>query len=419
MTGIMAAAALFSCDDLYTGVRDEVYANYFHGTKQFTASDGAENNEFGRRVAVSSDGTTIVVGNFHGEGKVADSGSAYVYRWNGSAWVEAKIMAEDGAAGDQFGFSVAISDDGSTIVIGAMHGEGKVANSGSAYVYRWNGSAWVEAKIMAQDGVLNDQFGYSVAVSAGGNIVVVGADADDDNGSASGSVYVYRWNGTSWEEVKIIADDGALGDLFGWSVAISSDGATLVVGAKYDTILLNEYQGSAYVYRWNGSLWWFEKKITASDGFEDDQFGYSVAISADGNTLVIGASGDDDKGSDSGAAYVYHWNGSLWEETKITASDGAIQDWFGTSISMSGDGTTLVIGALGDDDNGSNASSAYVYRWDGSSWVEEKIIAGDGLSDDWFGIGVAVSSDSGTVVVGASQDDVMYNNQGSVWLYAE
>ncbi|MHC4320640.1 MAG: FG-GAP repeat protein, partial [Planctomycetota bacterium] len=204
------------------------------------ASDGDAIDVFGRSVAVSAD--VAVVGAPYDDDYGASSGSAYVYRWEVPYWVETKLLASDGAANEYFGTSVALSGD--VAVVGAERDNDNGSNSGSAYVYRWNGASWIETKLLASDGASLDYFGTSVAVS--GDVAVVGAPDDDDNGAESGSAYVYRWNGASWVETKLLASDGAAYDRFGESVAVSDDVA--VVGAYWDDDNGTQ-SGSAYVYR--------------------------------------------------------------------------------------------------------------------------------------------------------------------------
>ena len=205
--------------------------------------------------------------------------------------VTTKITASDGTAGDQFSYSVAISGD--YIIVGARGNDNAGSWSGSAYIFKRDGTEWTEqAKITASDGAEDDLFGTSVAIS--GDYAVVGADGDDDAGSNSGSAYIFKRYGTIWtEQAKITASDGAAGDRFSDSVAISGD--YVVVGA---------YRGdSAYIFKRYGTIWTEQAKINASDGAADDEFGDSVAISDD--YVVVGAYGDDDAGPRSGSAYIY------------------------------------------------------------------------------------------------------------------
>ncbi|MHC4588306.1 MAG: FG-GAP repeat protein, partial [Planctomycetota bacterium] len=362
------------------------------------ASDGAAGEQSGYSVAVSAN--VAVVGAYLDDDNGLQSGSAYVYRWNGSSWVEeAKLLASDGAMGDQFGYSVAVSGD--VALVGADGDDDNGGESDSAYVYRWNGSSWVETKLLASDGTVDDRFGRSVAVS--GDVAVVGAQGDDDNGYASGSAYVYRWNGASWVETKLLASDGTASDYFGGSVAVSGDVA--LVGASGDDVN-GAQSGSAYVYRRSDWSWEEEAKLLASDGFGSDQFGASVAVS--GDMAVVGAPGDDDNGAQSGSAYVYRWNGSSWAETKLLASDGAAGDGFGYSAAASGD--VAMVGAPDDDGTG----SAYAYGWNGSSWIETKLLAPDGALNDNFGWSVGMGGD--VAVVGAPGDDDNGSGSGSEYV---
>ncbi|MBN2439987.1 MAG: FG-GAP repeat protein [Spirochaetales bacterium] len=373
--------------------------------KKIVASDGYRENRFGRSVAISSDGSTVVVGAFD---NASGPGAVYVYR--GTNWsIEKKITASDGAENNRFGFSVAISSDGSTIVVGDYYDDDNGEYSGSIYIY--DGTNWgAETKITPSDGFTNDQFGICVATSADGSTIVAGAHGDDDNDSLSGSVYVYH--GTDWSiEKKITANDGAEGDRFGFSVAISADGSTIVAGAYDDDNNNGDSSGSVYVY--NGLNWSIETKITPSDGTAGDNFGVQAAISSDGSTIITGARYKNDNGSDSGSIYIY--TGSYWEtETKITPSDGSEGDLFGNRVAISSDGSTVVVGAY--NNNNLTSGSVYFYKGSNWS-IETKITPSDGIAGDYFSWSVAVSSDGSTAVVGALGDNVDGNsNAGSAYV---
>jgi len=363
--------------------------------QKLLASDGAADDGFGCSVSVSGD--VAVVGAQNDDDNGTDSGSAYVYRWDGSSWVqEQKLLASDGAADDDFGFSVSVSGD--VAVVGAANYYG--TSSGWAYVYRWNGSSWVqEHKLLASDGAAADQFGRSVSVS--GDVAVVGADKDNDNGQDSGSAYVFRWNGSSWvQEQKLLASDGAMKDFFGLSVSVSGDVA--VVGAHSNDDH-GPSSGSAYVYRWNGSSWVQEQKLLPSDAGMDDFFGFSVSVSGD---VVVGGAGGG-----GGSARVYRWNGSSWAYEQKLLSDGPAGDYFGWSVSVSGD--VAVVGAREWGMGG--VGYAYVFRWNGSSWVRgQKLLASDGAFEDYFGASVSVSG--GVAVVGAHRNDDNGTDSGSAYV---
>jgi hypothetical protein len=241
-----------------------------------------------------------------------------------------KLTAPDAAIDDQFGFAVALS--GNTAVIGAPSDDLAGTDQGSAYVFVRSGTSWSQqGRLNSVDGAANDEFGYSVALSD--DTVVVGAPGDDVGASSTqGSAYVFVRNGTSWsQQQKLIANDGAVNDQFGTSVALN--GETVVVGAYFDSIGANRVQGSAYVFVRSGALWIQQQKLTANDGADSDQFGVSVALS--GDTVVVGA-GNDDSGAntDQGSAYIFVRSGASWtQQQKLIAGDGAASDLLGRSVS--------------------------------------------------------------------------------------
>jgi hypothetical protein len=272
-------------------------ANVNAAEVKITAGDGAAYDLFGYSVAISGD--YAVVGAHWDDDAGSWSGSAHIFKRDGTAWTEqAKITASDGAADDRFGGSVAISGD--YAVVGARGDDDAGSASGSAHIFKRDGTAWTqEDKITASDGAEGDNFGWSVAIS--GDYAVVGAYYDDDAGWQSGSAYIFKRDGTAWtEQAKINASDGVGSDNFGWSVAISGDYA--VAGARGDDDA-GSASGSAYIFKRDGTTWIEQAKITASDGATSDNFGYSVAIS--GDYAVAGAYYDDDAGYNSGSAYIY------------------------------------------------------------------------------------------------------------------
>ena len=336
------------------------------GEVKVTASDGASGDRLGISVAVGSN--KIVIGAYADDDDGSSSGSAYIYNIDGTN--EVKLTASDAAAGDLFGQSVSIGSN--KIVVGAQSNDDDGTSSGSVYVYNLDGTG--EVKITASDGAQYDQFGNSVAV--GNDKIVVGSYGDDDGGSTSGSVYVYNLDGTG--EVKITASDAAAGDSFGNSVAIGNN--KLVVGSPYDDDD-GSSSGSVYVYNLDGTG---EVKITASDAAGGDNFGFSVAVGS--NKIVVGSI---DSNNDSGSVYIYNLDGT--GEVKITASDGAQYDQFGCSVSVGND--KIVVGARLDDleggeSGGSASGSAYIYDLDGTN--EVKLTASDAAGGDNFGQSVAV-----------------------------
>jgi hypothetical protein len=309
------------------------------------ASDGAESDYFGYSVAIS--GNTVVIGAIYDDDKGGDSGSAYVFvRSADGTWTQqAKLLAQDGAYWDWFGKSVAVSGD--TAVIGAYGNADKGWSVGSAYVFiRTADGTWAQqAKLLAQDGVAGDSFGESVAVF--GDTALIGACGDEDKGDHSGSAYVFvrSADGTWMQQAKLLGNDGTERDLFGKSMAMSADMA--VIGAYRDDGKSGD-SGSAYVFiRAADGTWMQQAKLLAQDGADGDFFGYSVALS--GDMAVIGAYRDDDNGYDSGSAYVFvrAADGTWTQQAKLAAQEGAAYDYFGASVALSGGGRSSDRGTVG------------------------------------------------------------------------
>ncbi|NQZ12061.1 MAG: FG-GAP repeat protein, partial [Algicola sp.] len=233
----------------------------------------------------------------------------------------------------------------------------KGKDSGSVYVFIRTGTTWSQqAKLTAADGSAGDVFGISIAFS--GDTILVGADLNDEKAVNAGAAYVFTRIGNSWiQQAKLTAADGAQTDLFGVRVAL--DGNTALISARRDDDdVMGVDAGSAYIFTRSGTIWRQQTKLTAPDGVADDRFGRSVALAKD--TALIGAMFRDDKGKNSGAAYVFTRTGNSWHfKTRITATDGTAGDVFGWNVALSGQ--RAVITANRDDDKGENSGSAYIF----------------------------------------------------------
>jgi hypothetical protein len=432
--------------------------------QQLWAADGAEFDQFGRSLAISGD--ALIVGASGDDlAGYADHGSAYLFTQGSEGWTQQRrLFAPDGAAGDQFGAAVAIHGDtvlagapskhsvfpaegatyvytlrdtnlvqqppiipaegkfysnygtavalsGDTLVVGAT-GDGD-RGRGAAYVYIRADSGWtLQQKILAEDGAAEDFFGESVAIS--GNLLVVGAYGDDlGQHRDRGSVYVYVRNVGQWSlQAKLVSADGAPGDGFGRSVAVS--GRTIAVGAFKDDIGGHEDQGSAYVFFYNGSIWTEQQKLIAAEGIYYDYFGASVAIS--GDTVIAGAQGDTFTNIRPGAAYVFTREGFVWtQQQRLVAEDGENLDKFGRSVALSGD--TAIVGSFHDTvGDAKQQGSAYVFVRSRKAWsLQQKLTALDGAAGANFGTSVAVEADA--LVVGAAADSAKYPLQGATYLF--
>ena len=319
-------------------------------------------DDFGRSVAVSNE--TVVAGSDLDDiGSNTDQGSAYVFARNSSGWSQqARLTASDGNGGDFFGYKVAIYGD--TIVVVAFSNRvGSNFYQGAAYVFVRNGTNWAQqAKLTASDGAERDGFGSSVAIN--GNTVIIGARSDQIGANENqGSAYIFVRNGTTWtQQAKLVANDGAAEDYFGYSVDVVNtlSGTFAVVGANFDNIGGNNDQGSVYVFTRSGTAWTQTQKLTGSDGIALDRFGESVSIvPITGSSILIGANQGI---NGQGKAYIFKRVNSIWTQSqKLTAADGEAYDRFGNSVAISGE--TAFIGAPGDlATSGPGSGSAYMFN---------------------------------------------------------
>ncbi len=378
--------------------------------------DGAAGDEFGRAVAISGD--TVVIGAYADDTTSgSNAGSAYVFVRSGVTWsLQAKLTANDGAASDQFGWCVSMDVD--TVLIGAPLDDLTAGtNIGSAYLFLRSGTTWsLPTRITAADGAVSDQFGWAVSVH--GQTALVGASLDDTvSGTDAGSAYVFTLSAGSWlQQAKLTAADGAGSDNFGSSVSLEAD--TCLVGAYLDDTPGGTNAGSAYVFVRSGSVWSQQAKLLAPDGAANDQFGISVSLS--GESALIAAAFDDTiaGGADSGSASVFVRTASTWSfEAQLIADDIQRGDVFGYEVSLSG--STALIGAVdGDNTPGSLSGSAYIFIRDGSSWSQQaKLSDANGLYNDQFGVRVALSGD--TAVIGANFKDTDAGlSSGCAYVYA-
>jgi len=452
---------------------------------ELTAADGEYGGAFGTSISVSGDGAKILVGAL--ENGESQSG-AYLFAKPASSWASASAslvsgngladrlgwsvsLNSDGGAfamgaprdsfgdgsvsfyektsdgygggrfrltsdyGDRFGASVSMSEDMSAIAVGAYGRDGNANDAGAVYVFGkpsvgWTSATSTPAKLTASDGAVADRFGYSVSVSDNSGVIVVGAP---DNDSYRGAAYVFAKPLAGWgtgaitAAAKLTASDGASLERFGISAAVSGDGGVVVVGATRD-----DYEGAAYVFvkpafgGWGTSPLTETAKLTASDGATDDRFGFSVAISADGGAVAVGAPDHVvSAGVSSGAAYVFvKPDGGAWASSstaaKLTPPDSAGRFMFGISVSISADGGVVAVGA---PMNFSGTGAAYIFTKPDTGWASTsaaaKIAPRDGEIGDDFGASVSISADGGLAVVGSPRDNFYDSRVGSAYAFAK
>ena len=432
----------------------------------------------GNASAVSGDGNTLAVGAPHensaakgingnqNDHSLYSSGAVYVFTRKGDTVVQqAYIKASNPGDGANFGSSVALSRDGNTMAVASYYeasaatgingnqNDRSIPEAGAVYIFTrtgttWSQQAYIKASNTGTAGVGDafaegDQFGYSIALSADGNNLAVGAIGEDSNATGidgnqadnsmnqSGAEYVFTRTGTTWSQQAYIKSTMTRANvLFGYSSGLSADGNTLAV-AEYDA---DRGKGALYVLTRTGGVWSHQARIQAENAEAQDSLGYSLALSEDGNTIASGAADEDclkgginpsgcenDQASNTsaGAAYVFVRNGTTWtQQVFLKASHPALEDWFGVRIAISGDGNTVVVGAQNqssaatgingkeDDRSAPQAGAVYFFTRTGTTWTQQAFVkSSNARVGDEFGSSIALSRDGKTLLVGARGED--------------
>ena len=438
---------------------------------------------FGQAVALSADGNTLVVGAYNEESagtgingstqsdnSAGDAGAVYVFTRSGSTWTQqAYLKPFNTDVQDYFGVALALSADGNLLAVGAsqedgvglgvnsgMQGDNTATQAGAVYLFARSGSTWTQqAYVKASNTGSYDYFGSSVALSDDATTLAVGAYAEDSAGTGinsntpydntstdAGAVYVFARSGNSWnQQAYVKASTAGAGDSFGRSVALASNGNTLAIGAHQEDSAGTGPQsasqgdntaqnaGAVYVFTRVSGAWSQQSYIKASNTGAGDLFGGSVALSDDGNTMAVGAHGEqslgvgvnsitqnNNGGNFVGAVYVLTRTGALWsQQAYVKASNAENSDTFAflNSVSLSADGNALLVGAYFEDGNGTglnNASqadnsasasgAAYFFTRIGGTWSQQAYVKPFNTgTNDYFGYAVAVAGDGNTWAV--------------------
>jgi trimeric autotransporter adhesin len=428
-----------------------------------TASNGEISDHFAYALALSGDGKTLIVGATQHQIRA----EVYVFTLTGGTWVQQTIISDPTPLnGGQFGFAVAISADGNTVAIGAPSESGgghginsdptdpSAEYSGAAYVYTRSESQWsMQAYVKNSVDERSLAFGSSVALSASGDLLVAGAPNDDLCGTgvdptgctggtdASGTVYSYRRTGTVWaDDAYFKASNPDFSDYFGFAVAVSGDGNTMMVGAIFEAGGVGgingdqsdnsvQQAGAAYVFGYANGAWTQQAYVKSQNPSAQGGFGCSGALSQDGSTLVIGecqnpsnASGVNGNSADTslraaGAAFIYTRTANAWtQQAYLKASNPVVAGRFGTSVALTSDGSTLLVGGIGDssaakgvdgdqaDISIGQSGAAYLFRRAGSIWSQTSYLkpAADSVTGN-FGVSAGVSNNGDTLAIGAAQ----------------
>lgn len=371
------------------------------GERLIGASNG---DQFGKSVAMSSNGNIVAVGAPNSGTGGNYSGRVSVYEFDGTTWNQLGITIEAEAPQDHSGNSIDLSDDGSVLAIGATDNDGNGNNSGNVRIYQYAEGAWVQMGQDIDGESINDYSGGSVSLSANGQIVAIGADKNDGSGSDSGHVRVYQYVSESWTQLGQTINGEAPNDWSGGSVSLSSDGSRLAIGAPYnDGFAFNA--GHTRIFEYTGAIW---SQIGADIDGEaaNDNSGFAVSLSGNGNEIAIGAVKNSVNGDDSGHARIYQYNGNSWVQLGADI-DGNEDDRLGFSVSLSDDGNIVAVGAPHTSPGG--GGKTFLFQFNGNDWTQVGADLVATSSIDKLGTSVKLSSDGSKLVVGSSQ----YSAKGS------
>ncbi len=327
---------------------------------------------------------TIAIGARGNDGNGNESGHVRIYEWNGNSWIQKGHDIDGEAAANFSGWSVSMPDE-NTVAIGARSSDGIGGiDCGHTRIFKWNGISWIQ-KGADIDGEAAYDYSGTAVVMPDSNTVAIGAPENDGNGSLSGHVRVYSWNGTNWLQKGLDIDGSAAGDFSGLSISMP-DSNTLAIGS-----MSNDFNGTsageARVYSWNGTAWVL-KGTSLYGAVSMQNFGSAVNM-PDANTIAIGADRNDDAGLDAGQTKIFNWNGANWIQKGNEINGEATEDFSGRALSMP-DANTIAVGSGSNDGNGNLSGHIRVFKWNGIDWMQEGTDIDGEMAGDGFGVAVSM-----------------------------
>ena len=362
----------------------------------------SRDNYFGWSVSIASDLNRVAIGAPRNDDAGSYSGHVRVYQWNGSVWTKLGADIDGEAANDNSGHSVSISSDGSRVAIGAIQNDGNGSESGHVRVYQWDGSDWTKLGADIDGEAVGDRSGSAVSLSSDGSILAVGAHNNGPPGNQSnfGHVRIYRWNGSAWNRLGADIDGDACCSA-GKSVSLSSDGFSVAVGSSNYVRVFKFINNS-----------WIKQGSNITGETPGDNFGVSVSLSSDGSRVAIGGYTNGGGGMNSGHVRIYDFNGSSWVQAGADIDGEAAGDQSGYSVSLSSDGSRLAIGAIENDGGGDQSGHVRIYEFKSGSWSQVGADINGGASGDNLGRSVSISSDGSRVAIGGNGNDGNGTNSG-------
>jgi hypothetical protein len=421
-----AAGLIIYCSDcgfggeiqFYTGTEwrkiSKANASMPFGDLLGTDIDGQQGSEaFGNAVAFSADGNKLVVGApFYDNGGLPDRGVVRIYEWTGSGWSQMGGNLQGEAAGDYFGISVTISGDGLRIAAGASANDGTTGdpldNRGHVRIFEWNGFSWVQMGSDIDGVTGGDESGTSVSLSPNGSRLAIGSPFHD---AAKGHVRIFTWTGLIWSQLGAEIDGEAAGDRSGCAVSLSNTGSRVAIGAIFNGGT-GALAGHARIYQLIGGTW-TQLGADIDAAAAGDRFGSSISISGDGTRVAIGAPYHD---GNTGQVGIYYWSGIQWLQLGNYLDGELVNDAAGSSVSLSFTGEKIAIGVIG---HASGTGRTKVYAWSTTlgDWMQTSPDIVGEAAGDFSGWSVSLSGDGSRVAIGAINNNGFAADAGHVRVY--
>ena len=373
----------------------------------------AADDRLGESVSMNATGDRVAIGATYNDGNGGSSGHVRVYSWNGTAWTQLGLDINGEATGDLSGYSISINAAGDRVAIGAMHNDGNGTSSGHVRIYSWNGTVWTQLGSDINGEAAGD-LAYVVSMNAAGDRVAIGAPFNNGSATDSGHVRVYSWDGAAWTQLGLDIDGEAAGNNSGTSVSMNAAGDRVAIGAPANN---GGAVGSGHVriYSWNGTAW--TQLGSDIDGIADDEgFGASVSMNAAGDRVAIGAPFNPTN-PDPGHVRVYNWSGTSWVKLGSDIVGENIDDRFGEGISMNAAGDRVAIGAPA---NNSSIGHVRIYSWNGTAWTQLFADIDGEAAGDNSGTSVSMNAAGDRVAIGAPfNNGINGSSSGHVRIYTD
>lgn len=369
----------------------------------------------GFSVSISSDGSTIVTAAPYSSLPGFGVGLVKIYTNNGGTWIQEGQDLVGNNQGDNFGYATSLNNDGSIVAISAPNNDDILTNAGIVNIYENVGGTWTQLGQSIVGSSAGDKSGKSLSLSSDGLTVAIGTPSHASG--ALGQVRVYTYSGGSWNQLGSDIDGITSQSQLGTSVNLSADGLTFVTGLRASTHDTLTYNGSAKVYEYNGTDW-SQKGSTIQGEAAHDNAGIAVDISSDGNIIAVGASKHDETASNAGQVRLFEYAGGAWSQIGQDIDGDAVNNEFGASLSLSDNGSIIAIGSSKNADGGTVAGHTKIYENLGGNWIQKGIDI-DGIAFDQSGYSVGLSGDGSSVIIGApyNSDSVQYAGQVKVFEY--